>query len=117
MSVHVIGKMPRLLALAALFVSSLTVMVASAAQAGSPVNTGYFGNVAIKGYDPVAYFTEGRPVKGSEQFAYDWLGATWQFASAEHRETFAADPDPVRAAIRGLLREQHGRQRGLQHRP
>jgi YHS domain-containing protein len=31
-------------------------------------------------------------VKGSEQFAYDWLGVTWQFASAEHRETFAATP-------------------------
>ena len=35
-----------------------------AAVAADGVNTGYFGNVAIKGYDPVAYFTEGRPTQG-----------------------------------------------------
>jgi len=51
-----------------------------------------YGGVAIKGYDPVAYFTMGKPVKGSEEFAHKWLGANWQFASAEHRDTFAADP-------------------------
>lgn len=56
------------------------------------VNTGYFGNVAIKGYDPVAYFTEGKAVKGSEAYTHEWLGAVWHFASAEHRDLFAADP-------------------------
>ncbi|MCI0429088.1 MAG: extracellular solute-binding protein [Rhodospirillales bacterium] len=50
------------------------------------------GGVAIRGYDPVAYFTEGRAVKGSEEIAHEWLGATWQFATAEHRDLFAADP-------------------------
>jgi hypothetical protein len=70
----------------------LTIGGAGAAFAGSPVDTGYFGTVAIKGYDPVAYFTDGRAVKGSEQFAYDWLGATWQFANAEHEQAFAATP-------------------------
>jgi hypothetical protein len=62
------------------------------AGAGSSINTGYFGGVAIEGYDTVAYFTEGEALKGSEAFAYDWLGATWLFASAEHRDLFAADP-------------------------
>jgi len=62
------------------------------ALATDPVNTGYFGGVAIKGYDPVAYFTEGRPMKGSEKFSYDWLGTPWQFASAAHRELFIGDP-------------------------
>ncbi|MGI9304663.1 MAG: YHS domain-containing (seleno)protein [Gammaproteobacteria bacterium] len=60
-------------------------------QAGE-INTGYFGGVAIEGYDPVAYFTEGRPMKGSEEFAHEWLGAEWHFANAEHRDLFAASP-------------------------
>lgn len=51
-----------------------------------------FGGIAIQGYDPVAYFTDGQAVKGSDEFAYEWLGAVWHFASAEHREIFAADP-------------------------
>jgi YHS domain-containing protein len=56
------------------------------------VNTGYFGDVAIKGYDPVAYFTQNRAVEGSEKFSHSWLGATWHFASAENRDLFAQDP-------------------------
>jgi YHS domain-containing protein len=62
------------------------------AAAGGAVNTGLFGGVAIMGYDTVAYFTEGRPMKGSEEFSYDWLGTPWYFVNAEHRELFAADP-------------------------
>lgn len=62
------------------------------ALAADQVNTGYFGGVAIMGYDPVAYFTEGRPMKGSEEFSYDWLGTPWQFASSKHRELFVDDP-------------------------
>jgi YHS domain-containing protein len=62
------------------------------AVAGSPVNTGLFGGVAIMGYDTVAYFTEGRPMKGSEEFSYEWLGTPWYFVNVEHREMFAADP-------------------------
>ena len=48
---------------------------------------------AIQGYDAVAYFTEGRPVRGSERFTHPWKGATWRFASAENRERFAAAPE------------------------
>lgn len=47
---------------------------------------------AIRGYDPVAYFTQGRPVKGSPQFTHRWNGAEWRFASAENRDRFAAAP-------------------------
>ena len=86
----------------------LTILSASAAWAGSPVNTGYFDNVAIMGYDPVAYFTDGRATKGSEEFAYDWLGATWQFANAEHQRDLRRHPDPVRAAIRRVMRLGRG---------
>lgn len=48
--------------------------------------------VAIRGTDPVAYFTVGKPVPGRQEFAYEWKGVTWLFASAEHRDLFANDP-------------------------
>ena len=50
-------------------------------------------DVAIKGYDTVAYFTEGRAVKGSPEFEYVWQDARWWFTKAEHRDLFAQDPD------------------------
>lgn len=49
--------------------------------------------VAIRGTDPVAYFTEGRPVAGDPAHAYEWRGAVWHFASAGNRDRFAADPE------------------------
>lgn len=49
--------------------------------------------VAINGYDPVAYFTEGRPVEGTDAFTSDWNGATVRFASAENKSMFDADPE------------------------
>lgn len=52
-----------------------------------------FRGLAIKGYDTVAYHTEGRPVKGDPAFAVEWKGATWLFASAANREAFVAEPD------------------------
>lgn len=51
------------------------------------------GGVAIKGTDPVAYFTDEKPVEGSAEFAHDWNGSTWHFASAANRDSFAADPE------------------------
>lgn len=61
-------------------------------MADSRVNTGYFGDVAIKGFDPVAYFTEGKAMEGDENLTFKWLGAKWRFATSEHKEIFAADP-------------------------
>jgi hypothetical protein len=63
------------------------------ALADDSVNTGYFGGVAIMGYDTVAYFTEGKAVKGSEEFTYDWLGTPWHFASKKHQDMFISEPD------------------------
>jgi hypothetical protein len=62
------------------------------AFANDSVNTGYFGGVAIMGYDTVAYFTEGKAVKGSEEFSYEWLGTPWHFASKKHQEMFMSQP-------------------------
>jgi|CXWL01.1.fsa_nt_gi YHS domain-containing protein len=49
--------------------------------------------LAIDGHDPVAYFTEQKPVKGSPEFRIEFEGSTFQFASAAHRDTFAANPE------------------------
>jgi YHS domain-containing protein len=74
--------------------------LATAAQAAEPpINTlksGLFGgrsDTAILGYDPVAYFTDGKPVKGSDAFVADWMGAKWKFASQAHLDLFKASPD------------------------
>jgi len=65
---------------------------AASALADDSVNTGYFGGVAIMGYDTVAYFTEGKAVKGSDEFSYEWLGTPWHFASKKHQEMFMSEP-------------------------
>lgn len=49
--------------------------------------------LAIRGTDPVAYFAEGAAISGRPEFAYSWRNATWQFASAENRDLFAANPE------------------------
>ena len=61
-------------------------------EAKSEINKNWRG-VAIKGYDPVAYHQEGKPVKGSKSYELDWKGAKWQFVSAEHRDLFKATPE------------------------
>ena len=60
------------------------------------------GGVAIRGTDPVAYHLEGRPGPGRPEFAHEWGGATWHFASAAHRDRFAADPARYAPAYGGF---------------
>jgi YHS domain-containing protein len=50
-------------------------------------------NVAIDGYDAVAYRTEAKPMKGSPQHALQWKGATWHFSSEANRRLFEAEPE------------------------
>ena len=66
---------------AALFATSMSAAGAERAPLG------------LKGYDPVAYFTEKRATVGDPQYQHEWDGATYQFASAKHLELFKADPD------------------------
>ena len=68
-----------------------TIVASGVAFAVDPVNTTRRG-VAIDGHDPVAYFEFGEPREGVPEHAFDWQGATWRFASAAHRDLFAADP-------------------------
>ncbi|GGK23498.1 YHS domain-containing (seleno)protein [Salinarimonas ramus] len=58
-----------------------------------PVYTGRFSSLALGGYDPVAYFREGRPVEGTRAHETEWNGATWRFASADNLAAFEADPE------------------------
>jgi len=48
--------------------------------------------VGIQGYDPVAFFTDQKPVKGNPQFQSDYNGAKYYFASAEHKALFDKEP-------------------------
>lgn len=61
------------------------------ASAKTLVNVDRHG-VGIKGYDPVAYFTDNKAVKGDSQFQSSFNGVTYQFASAGHKATFDANP-------------------------
>lgn len=51
------------------------------------------GAVVIHGYDPVAYFTDEKPVKGDAAHSATCQGATWHFASAANRDMFTAAPE------------------------
>ena len=66
-------------------------LLMSAHAGGSVVNSD--GGVAIKGYDPVAYFKQGGPVKGSSDHSLQWQGSTWKFSSADNRNAFQANPE------------------------
>lgn len=50
------------------------------------------GTLAIKGYDPVAYFTVGHPVKGLPEFEYEWDELRYHFSREENLKLFKADP-------------------------
>ena len=68
-----------------------TVPLAQAKDA--PIYTGTFSNTAVGGYDPVAYFTQHKPVKGSASISTDYKGAKWYFANTEDRDKFVANPE------------------------
>lgn len=64
-----------------------------AAHAVDPINTGLIGRTAIDGYDPVAYFVDGKPVKGSRDYTHEWRGAVFRFANAQNLAAFRAAPE------------------------
>ena len=84
---------PRLAAVAALGVLVLAAAHLAAQSTASRTIYNSTRGVALDGYDVVAYYTEGRPVKGSPAFTHTWEQTTWRFASAAHRDAFAAAPE------------------------
>ena len=73
----------------------LTIMVvaSSSVMAVDPTYTALFSSEAIKGYDTVAYFTEGKPVKGDGKYSTEYNEATWLFSSQENLDLFLANPE------------------------
>ncbi len=59
--------------------------------AGQLVNVDHNG-VGLQGYDPVAYFTDGGPAKGTQDLSASYDGVTYYFASAEHKAQFEKEP-------------------------
>lgn len=57
----------------------------------SPVFTTSAG--AIRGYDPVAYFKESKPILGKSALTYVWQGASWHFATQQNLDAFRASPE------------------------
>jgi YHS domain-containing protein len=50
-------------------------------------------DVGLKGYDPVAYFTDEQPIRGTPHYSFQWKGVTYRFASAGNLQRFKADPN------------------------
>lgn len=71
----------------------LLALSATAAADKDPVYTSLFSSTALKGYDAVAYFTVGEPLRGDDELAYKWNGVRWLFASAANRDAFIAEPE------------------------
>jgi YHS domain-containing protein len=83
--------------------SALVALLTLPLAARAPAQTVYAEQgLAIRGTDPVAYFDQARPVAGRPEFALDWNGATWRFASAANRDRFAADPQRFAPAYGGF---------------
>ncbi len=72
--------------------AALGLLLPGMALAASEINKSFIGGVAIEGTDAVAYFTEGRAVKGSSDFIHQWKGAKWRFKDTSNRDAFAANP-------------------------
>jgi len=80
-----------------------TVMQAFAATlvlAGGPAAAA--DRLALKGYDPVAYFTDAKATPGVSEFEYVWDGVRYRFATAQHRNMFITNPDKYAPQFGGL---------------
>lgn len=69
-----------------LCIGALLALAGTASRAEEP-------RLSISGYDPVAYFTDSRPVQGKPEFEYLWHKLRWRFASGDHRDLFVKNPD------------------------
>jgi len=70
-----------------------TVVIAAVSVSAQKSEVFVKDNVAIGGYDPVAYFTSGKPVKGSNQFSVNYRGAFWHFSSKQNADDFKKSPE------------------------
>lgn len=76
-----------------LLLASTVFACASQVFAVEPIFTPWNSDLAIRGYDSVAYFTENKAVQGSSEFEFQWQGATWRFSNAKHLNLFSENPE------------------------
>jgi YHS domain-containing protein len=75
------------------FCLALFIIWPSFAMASEPeIYTRFFSNLALEGYDTVAYFEQNKPVKGESKYSYKYKDAEWQFSSQENLDKFVAMP-------------------------
>ena len=97
MSTHTPHRLTRRSALS--LATALFAFSTAAWAASPPVNTlknSVFGgrtDTAINGYDTVAYFTVGKPVKGLDTLVHEWMGAKWKFSTQANLDLFKANPE------------------------
>ncbi len=72
---------------------ALVVLVLPAAASFAQSDPAKPLRVVLKGHDPVAYFTESKPVKGDPKISYDWDGERYLFSNAGNRKKFSANPE------------------------
>ncbi len=73
---------------------SVTVMLCITLAATAQKSEVFVTNgIAIKGYDPVAFFTESKAEKGSDAFTYKWKEATWLFSTEDNLNAFKENPE------------------------
>lgn len=78
--------------LSAAMIAGASLLLVPAFAASPEIYTGRFNDLAVGGYDPVAYFEDGAAVKGAKDYSHDYNAATFRFSSADNLEQFKADP-------------------------
>ncbi|WP_437373061.1 YHS domain-containing (seleno)protein [Maribacter litoralis] len=71
----------------------LLVFTTSISLQAQTENRNLNGQLAIKGYDPVAYFTKNKAIKGKKSLKADSDGAIYYFSSEEHKNLFKENPE------------------------
>lgn len=84
-----------------IIVTMVLLVSAGYALAGDLINADPHSRIALEGYDPVAFFTDGRATKGNPSIGAEHEGYTYLFASKAHRTMFLAKPDKYMPAYGG----------------
>ena len=92
---------PRVAVFAAFWIVALMIVLAPSSHAAQKINTNG-SNYAIGGFDPVAYFTDSKAIKGARKHTHEWAGKVWSFRSAENRDAFASMPEKFAPAFGGF---------------
>lgn len=84
--------MQQIIRIAKAFALAGLVALAAGCASNRVISDGPHANLMLRGYDPVAYFTDGKPIPGKVDIAVQHDGLDYRFVSDEHRKMFLADP-------------------------